>query len=544
MSFRTILTFALSMIASFSTLAGGTPQGSVFTYQGVLREGGAPANGAHHLRFQLWDALSGGSQVGANVDHPALSVVDGLFTADLDFGLLAFDGSARWLQVQVITDGGTTITPLSPRQALSPAPYALFALAADGANIPNLNASNITSGVLPNAQLTGIYDQPLALTHPSNTIDGTFTGNGAGLQFLDASAINSGVMASLFLPNTGAWSLRGTLNIDSNTLVVDPVNNRVGIGTNAPLTPLHVVGDAAALRLQDDDDPNSFGLLEDWQPGILRLMKFNGLSGSTLIDFDPMPSDPTGGGIIRVFRATNTTGLKAMQFYRGNGANEAHAAIAVDGANSYFQLGGGNVGIGTASPVGALHVRKTGPFMVLQDNASNANQAGYLGFWNSSGTETGWMGYGTPGSQHMSIFNGRSGGHIFLLPAATGSVGIGTTAPAAKLDVRGDIKLGSSGQYFANSVEENLRTLRGPFNGSASPLAGAGWTVTRPATGTYVISFSTPFAATPTVVASTGGTARSAVVLAPTITTVQVNVYSSAGALTNDNVQFIAIGPR
>ena len=54
-----------------------------------------------------------------------VSVADGLFTVGLDFGRYAFDGNGRWLDIQV--DCGSGFTPLTPRQSITPAPYALFA---------------------------------------------------------------------------------------------------------------------------------------------------------------------------------------------------------------------------------------------------------------------------------------------------------------------------------------------------------------------------------------------------------------------------------
>ena len=54
----------------------------------------------------------------------------------------------------------------------------------------------------------------------------------------------------------------------------------------------------------------------------------------------------------------------------------------------------------------------------------------------------GKVGFGTAGSPHFSIVNARSGGNINLEAVtitSAGAVGIGTAAPAATLDVRGDI---------------------------------------------------------------------------------------------------------
>jgi hypothetical protein len=48
----------------FAPDAPAGPLSSAFTYQGSLRSGGAPANGAFDFRFALYDAEIGGSQVG------------------------------------------------------------------------------------------------------------------------------------------------------------------------------------------------------------------------------------------------------------------------------------------------------------------------------------------------------------------------------------------------------------------------------------------------------------------------------------------------
>jgi len=132
---------------------GGDLLSTEFTYQGVLKQAGIPAVGTFHMRFQLWDALIGGTQIGGDLDDPAVVVEGGVFTSALDFGTAPFSGSARWLQVQVITNGGNSVVALAPQQPMTAAPYALFARSADGATLTNLNASNINSGSLSPARL-------------------------------------------------------------------------------------------------------------------------------------------------------------------------------------------------------------------------------------------------------------------------------------------------------------------------------------------------------------------------------------------------------
>lgn len=88
-----------------------------FTYQGRLDSGGQPHNGLVGMFFELFDAASGGDQIGPTVSH-SVSVSDGLFQAELDFGEQPYrDG--RWLQITV---NGQV---LSPRQRVTGAPFAL-----------------------------------------------------------------------------------------------------------------------------------------------------------------------------------------------------------------------------------------------------------------------------------------------------------------------------------------------------------------------------------------------------------------------------------
>src|SRR4051794_13094341 len=72
-----------------------------FTYQGQLRESNLPSNGSYDFSFALFDAASGGNQVGATNSKSGQTVTNGVFTVLLDFGNGAFDGSDRYLQISV-----------------------------------------------------------------------------------------------------------------------------------------------------------------------------------------------------------------------------------------------------------------------------------------------------------------------------------------------------------------------------------------------------------------------------------------------------------
>src|SRR5437867_252170 len=93
------------------------PLGTATSYQGYLTESGLPAKGLYDLSFALFEAADGENQVGAPVAISPIAVSNGLFLTSLDFGIGAFDGNARWLQISVRTNGSLgPYIKLSPRQ--------------------------------------------------------------------------------------------------------------------------------------------------------------------------------------------------------------------------------------------------------------------------------------------------------------------------------------------------------------------------------------------------------------------------------------------
>ena len=107
--------------------APNAPVAAAFTFQGRLEDGGVPANGLYDFRFTLHSDAVANAPVGVPLTLTR-TVTNGLFTADLDFGIGAFDGNARWLAVEAKL-GANPFVALPPRQALTPTPYALWATA-------------------------------------------------------------------------------------------------------------------------------------------------------------------------------------------------------------------------------------------------------------------------------------------------------------------------------------------------------------------------------------------------------------------------------
>ena len=108
-----------------AALSTTSPLGEAFTYQGQLRDATGPVNATCHLQFTLWDAIEGGSLVAAMSPLENVLLQDGFFTVQLDFGVAAFQGDSRWLEVSVSCPAGSDYVTLTPRQELTASPYAL-----------------------------------------------------------------------------------------------------------------------------------------------------------------------------------------------------------------------------------------------------------------------------------------------------------------------------------------------------------------------------------------------------------------------------------
>lgn len=117
---------ALLLCSAVGSMAA--PLETTFTYQGELTVSGQPASGQFDLRFELYDADSGGAQAGGTIIVEDVVVSSGIFTTELDFGAGPFAGDQLWIEVSVRNGNETGgFTELLPRQKLTAAPYALHA---------------------------------------------------------------------------------------------------------------------------------------------------------------------------------------------------------------------------------------------------------------------------------------------------------------------------------------------------------------------------------------------------------------------------------
>lgn len=127
---KTLLFLVLTLAATSASLRA-QDQTEYFTYQGELVQNGQPANGQVDMTFSLFDAETGGDQVGVTFIYDKVAVSNGLFSVPL-YWAPVLNGSQTWIE---ITAGGQV---LSPRQKLFIAPVAGFAL--NGARAIDYNA--------------------------------------------------------------------------------------------------------------------------------------------------------------------------------------------------------------------------------------------------------------------------------------------------------------------------------------------------------------------------------------------------------------------
>src|SRR5665213_715984 len=225
-------------------------QGTAFTYQGRLNDGGNPANGSYDLRFTIQDAASGGIQIAAPLTNSPTSVSNGLFFVTLDFDSGVFPGANRWLEIAVRTNGPGAFVTLAARQQITSTPYAIHAVnagtattattagnfsgslsgdvtgtqgATTVASVGGQTAANVASGANAanaatsvNAPNTIVRRDASGSFSAGGIIGANFTGNGGGLTNLPAGSVIGTLPDARLTPNIAR--LNGTnIFIGTNT---------------------------------------------------------------------------------------------------------------------------------------------------------------------------------------------------------------------------------------------------------------------------------------------------------------------------------------
>jgi hypothetical protein len=256
-SIRTTLALLLGVLAAPALLHAQTPVGTAFTYQGQLKEDGSPANGIYDFQFALYDGPDFfDSLIAGPISLDDEQVNNGLFTVQLDFGDV-FDGTALWLWVLVRSgDSAGEYTDLWPRQPLTAAPYALYALdTAGGAGGNTLDEAYDQNGPGQGRTITADAG-PVTITGDGLTVDGAVSGT--GFSGWDTNASDD-LMTSTFFSGdvTGPFdatvvgndshnhsdsTVSDDISINNGRLYAPSGAGNVGIGMPTPGAQLHVGG--------------------------------------------------------------------------------------------------------------------------------------------------------------------------------------------------------------------------------------------------------------------------------------------------------------
>lgn len=414
----------------FTVMAQGA-FAQTFSVQGVLRDplGKTVDDGNYSITFRLYEQSTGGTAIW-NETQGSVEVLHGVFNVELgivnSLSDTPFD-TTYWLGISI--EGGTE---LEPRFKLLKAPSALSVLGTDNV-FPS--KGNIGSGTL----------------NPT-----------AGLHIVTQDA------------NTDLLKIES----DAGGFIEVTADGKMGVNVADPTNPLSISGN---LRLKDGgaivfDDATS-----------IASANYGGSAtgvaspGNALLTSD---ADGLGTGEIQFFV---DTGQKMVIDHDGNvgiGTASPSNPLTVSG-NADFT---GSVGIGTASPQVGIHGYNlnrgsTGDFnsigAVVQMSSPGSEQAGML-IAGDDDLDDAWLAL-RPQVSHAnqwmigarfysgSAFNIGYGTHdgTMTFPQGTGSkftiltngnVGIGTTEPVSKLDVRGDIRYNgallvtdSAGTSYADS---------------------------------------------------------------------------------------------
>ena len=229
----------LALVLLVSALAFG--QTTEFKYQGHLQNSSVPANGSFDFEFALFDAATGGAQIGTTLTRSSVAVANGIFAVSLDFGN-GFPGANRFLEIRVRQSGGGGFTQLLPRQSVTSSPYAVRSITADSATVA-LNATtanNATTAVTANTannalQLGGVAANQYVLTTDPRLSDPRTPAAGSGNYVQNQ---NAGVQASsnFNISGTGSANVLNAItqfNLNGARILSFPGLNNLFVGASA-----------------------------------------------------------------------------------------------------------------------------------------------------------------------------------------------------------------------------------------------------------------------------------------------------------------------
>lgn len=231
---------------------------------------------------------------------------------------------------------------------------------------------------------------------------------------------------------------------NASRLFIESGTGNIGIGITQPDAKLQVQGGQDRVSVHvGQGDGNDFTMDVAGGQGLVSLV-----AGAKI--------KPDGSG----YTFMGTRGASKFTLHDGSiyfhtsdatsGTAEADA-IGISGLNNAKMIlnQNGNVGIGTTSPGAKLDINATDKTEGGWFEAIRFSQSAHSAITHPGGG----LLFGLHGNRNF-YFADIQGGfqkYVMQIEADTGNVGIGTTSPAAKLDVNGAIRAGNSDIYFTKT---------------------------------------------------------------------------------------------
>ena len=213
----------------------GAAQSTATPISGRLSDTNGAANGSYDLTFTLFHTNQRGTAMAGPVTNSAIVVSNGVFETSVDFGAGAFNGTNSWIELGVRPTGSNVdFAALSPRQAVTPVPVALYALSAGSGNAGlagtnGANGLNGTNGLAGTNGTNGLDGtNGVAGTAATVAITNTITADSASL----ASVTNLGTSSSAILQFSIPQGLPGTNGLSGTNGATGPQGNAGTAGAN------------------------------------------------------------------------------------------------------------------------------------------------------------------------------------------------------------------------------------------------------------------------------------------------------------------------
>ncbi len=470
-AFILVLTLCAICLASLPALAD--PLGTAFTYQGSVSLQGQPLNGLADFEFGLWDSATGGLQIGTTLAINGVTVTTGVFAALLDFGAAAWTGDARWLEISIrYPSGGGTYTILTPRVNVTATPYALQTKGIYVDNSGNVNIGPVTGqgpgaqrGPQAGARTNAVGSQPMNRPGPAKTTITTDPNTPTALvaQSTNPSGLTFGVFGTADSPTgegihgEGSTGVHGIATTDGDGVLGEGKNGvhgastdtaGVGLKGEATATSGHAIGVHGTSAANSGEgvkgegatgvhgiSTNGEGMRGEGQTGVHGLSaNGEGMRGEGQTGVHGLSTNGEG------MRGEGQTGVHGLstngEGMRGEGATGVHGistngegmrgegATGVHGisTNGEGMRGEGATGVHGVSSLsggkGLFGETTTASGTAVYGVASDSSATG-IGIYGRSGAPNGFAGY----------FQGRE--------YVSGSLGVGTTNPKAKLHIAG-----------------------------------------------------------------------------------------------------------